>query len=85
MPPPFPRKFAWPPVPPADGRRMRSTTFLIPPENVEKLREKVLAEPDAMGGLLSASDILQAFLLARCDSRPISRGKGAPRTNVRAG
>lgn len=59
--PPFPRKFAWPPIPPADGRSMRSTTFLIPPENVKKLRQKVLADPEAKGVITSISDILQAF------------------------
>lgn len=60
-PPPFPRKFAWPPVPPVDGRPMRSTTFLIPPENVEKLKQEVLADPEAKGVVTSISDIVQAF------------------------
>ncbi|CAM6002879.1 unnamed protein product [Sphagnum balticum] len=59
--PPFPRKFAWPPIPPADGRQMVSSTFLITPENVEKLRQKVLADPEAKGLVTSVSDIVQAF------------------------
>ncbi|KAF7551265.1 hypothetical protein G7Z17_g5136 [Cylindrodendrum hubeiense] len=59
-PPPFPRKFAWPPIAPEDGRSMRSTTFLIPSENVEKLKQKVLADPEAKG-VTSISDIVQAF------------------------
>ncbi|MCJ1385508.1 hypothetical protein MMC17_008631 [Xylographa soralifera] len=59
--PPFPRKFAWPPVPPADGRHLKSTTFFIPHENVEKLRQKVLADPEAKGAVTSVSDIVQAF------------------------
>ncbi|KAH7123087.1 hypothetical protein EDB81DRAFT_813530 [Dactylonectria macrodidyma] len=57
----FPRKFAWPPVAPADGRQMTSTTFLIPSENVEKLKLKVLADPEAKGVVTSISDIVQAF------------------------
>ncbi|OAA59696.1 Chloramphenicol acetyltransferase-like domain protein [Niveomyces insectorum RCEF 264] len=59
--PPFPRKFAWPPTPPADGRQMVSSTFLIPPQNVEKLRQTVLADPDAKGLVTSISDMVQAF------------------------
>ncbi|MCJ1283549.1 hypothetical protein MMC26_002879 [Xylographa opegraphella] len=59
--PPFPRKFAWPPIPPADGRHMKSTTFFIPPENVKKLQQKVLADPEAKGAVTSISDIVQAF------------------------
>ena len=59
--PPFPRKFAWPPVPPADGRHLKSTTFLIPPEMVKKLQQKVLADPEAKGAITSVSDIVQAY------------------------
>ncbi|KAM7208256.1 chloramphenicol acetyltransferase-like domain protein [Naviculisporaceae sp. PSN 640] len=65
-PPPFPRKFAWPPVPPADGRSMRSTTFLIPADKIEKLRQRVLADLEQSQSPVksqapSISDILQAF------------------------
>ncbi|MCJ1433652.1 hypothetical protein MMC27_003016 [Xylographa pallens] len=59
--PPFPRKFDWPPLPPADGRHLMSTTFFIPPENVEKLQQKVLADAAARGAVTSISDIVQAF------------------------
>lgn len=57
----FPRKFAWPPISPSDGRHLKSTTFLIPPENVEKLQQKVLTDPEAKGAVKSVSDIVQAF------------------------
>ncbi|KAF4900571.1 Non-canonical non-ribosomal peptide synthetase FUB8 [Colletotrichum viniferum] len=60
-PPLFPRKFAWPPVPPADGRHMKPTTFLVSSENVEKLRQMVLADPEAKGAVTSISDVIQAF------------------------
>ncbi|KAF5013927.1 hypothetical protein FDECE_102 [Fusarium decemcellulare] len=59
--PVFPRKFAWPPVPPADGRHMKSTTFLISAENVEKLKQEVVADPEAKGSITSINDIVQAF------------------------
>jgi len=62
--PPFPRKFAWPPTPPMDGRQMTSSTFLISRENVEKLRQRVLSDPEAkgpVGAVTSISDIVQAF------------------------
>ncbi|KAH6873804.1 hypothetical protein B0T10DRAFT_234380 [Thelonectria olida] len=59
--PAFPRKFDWPPIPPADGRHMKSTTFLITPENVEKLKQEVLADPEAKGAITSVNDIVQAF------------------------
>lgn len=62
--PPFPRKFAWPPIPPADGRQMTSSTFFISAENVEKLRQTVLADPGAtgpVGAVTSISDMVQAF------------------------
>lgn len=62
--PPFPRKFAWPPTPPADGRQMTSSTFLLSAENVERLRQSVLADPEAkgpVGAVTSISDIVQAF------------------------
>jgi len=60
VPPPFPRKFAWPPVAPADGRHLNATTFLITAENVERLRQQVISDPVAKG-ITSFSDIVQAF------------------------
>ena len=59
--PPFPRKFAWPPVPPADGCHLKSTTFFISPENVKKLQQNVIVDPEAKGVVTSVSDIVQAF------------------------
>lgn len=59
--PDFPRKFDWPPIPPADGRHMKSTTFLITPGNVEKLKQQVMADPEAKGAITSVNDIVQAF------------------------
>ena len=35
--------------------------FLISPENVQKLREEVIADPDAKGTITFISDIVQAF------------------------
>lgn len=61
VPPPFPRQFAWPPAPPVDGRRLKPTTFLISPVNLEKLRQKVLLDPEAKGAVTSTSDIVQAL------------------------
>lgn len=58
-PPVFPRKFVWPPRPAENC--LRSTMFLIPPENVEKLREAVIADQAAKGAVPSTSDIVQAF------------------------
>ncbi|KXH33808.1 hypothetical protein CSIM01_12061 [Colletotrichum simmondsii] len=57
----FPRKFQWPPIPRADGRHLDSSTFFIPTEMVEQLRQDVLADP-ASGGLTSDSDMIQAFV-----------------------
>lgn len=56
----FPRKFEWPPIPPADGRYMESSTFVVPAEMVEQLRQDVLADP-AAEGITSVSDMIQAF------------------------
>lgn len=58
-PPVFPRKFVWPPPPVRDG--LSTTMFLIPPENVQKLKEAVTADPEAKGAITSISDIVQAF------------------------
>ncbi|KAM0444951.1 hypothetical protein ACHAQK_002489 [Fusarium lateritium] len=57
----FPRKFQWPPVPPADGRPMEASTFVIPTEMVEQLRQDVLADP-ATEAVMSVSDMIQAFV-----------------------
>ena len=55
----FPRKFVWPPPPAQDG--LSTTLFLIPPEKVQKLKEAVIADPEAKGAITSISDIVQAF------------------------
>jgi len=55
----FPRKFVWPPPPAQDG--LKTTMFLIPPENVQKLKQEVIADPEAKGAITSISDIVQAF------------------------
>ncbi|KAL0765367.1 hypothetical protein CaCOL14_012116 [Colletotrichum acutatum] len=57
----FPRNTQWPPIPPADGRHLDSSTFIIPAEMVEQLRQDVLTDPVA-GGLISDSDMIQAFV-----------------------
>jgi aryl carrier-like protein len=63
LPPPpiFAKKFELPPTPPKDGRYLSTTTFLIPPEKIEQLRQEVIADPEAKGVVTSVSDILQAF------------------------
>ncbi len=55
-----PRDFFWQPAP-DEGPRLRSTTFLIPPENVQKLRQEVIADPEIEGVITSINDIVQAF------------------------
>lgn len=55
----FPRKFVWPPAPAQSG--LSTTLFLIPPENVQKLKEEVIADPEAKKAITSISDIVQAF------------------------
>ncbi|KAL8945036.1 MAG: hypothetical protein Q9216_000020 [Gyalolechia sp. 2 TL-2023] len=57
--PVFPHKFVWPPPPVQDG--LSTTMFLIPPEKVQKLKQEVMADPDAKGVITSISDIVQAF------------------------
>lgn len=57
--PVFPRKFGWPLPPAQDG--LSTTMFLIAPENVQKLRQEVIADPEAKGAIASTSDIVQAF------------------------
>jgi hypothetical protein len=57
--PAFPRHSVWP-LPRAE-REMNTTLFLISPENVQKLKQEVLADPEAKGVITSVSDIVQAF------------------------
>ncbi|KAL8722330.1 MAG: hypothetical protein Q9225_001178 [Loekoesia sp. 1 TL-2023] len=57
--PVFPRKFVWPPPPAEHG--LSTTMFLIPPENVQKLKQEVNADPEVKGAVTSISDIVQAF------------------------
>ena len=61
LPPPpiFPHKFVWPPPPVQDG--LKTSMFLIPPENIQKLKQQVIADPEAKGVITSISDIVQAF------------------------
>nr|POE68693.1 non-canonical non-ribosomal peptide synthetase fub8 [Quercus suber] len=47
--------------PPADGRHYEPTTFLISSENLDKLRQETLADPECKGMTMSISDIVQAF------------------------
>ncbi|KAL9006359.1 MAG: hypothetical protein Q9188_000895 [Gyalolechia gomerana] len=57
--PVFPHKFVWPPSPAPEG--LSTTMFLIPPENVQKLKQEVITDPEAKGAITSISDIVQAF------------------------
>lgn len=57
--PMFPHRFVWPPPPVQFS--LSTTMFLIPPENVQRLREEVIADPCAGGAIKSISDIVQAF------------------------
>ncbi|KAF2270327.1 acetyl-CoA synthetase-like protein [Lojkania enalia] len=59
LPPAFPRKFVWPP-PPVENS-LSTTMFLISPEKVQKLKQEVIADPEAKGVITSISDIVQAF------------------------
>ncbi|KAI4194481.1 MAG: hypothetical protein LQ348_002638 [Seirophora lacunosa] len=58
-PPVFPHRFDWPPPPAENG--LSTTMFLITPENLQKLRQDVIADPEAKGTITSISDIVQAF------------------------
>ncbi|KAI7968688.1 hypothetical protein EIK77_005704 [Talaromyces pinophilus] len=49
------------PLPRAE-RCLRTTLFLIRPNKLEKMKEEVLADPEAKGVIQSISDIVQAFL-----------------------
>jgi Phosphopantetheine attachment site len=58
-PPVFPLHSVWP-LPRAE-RALSTTLFLIPPENVQNLKQEVIADPEAKGVITSISDIVQAF------------------------
>jgi aryl carrier-like protein len=60
-PPVWDKKFVWPPIPDPAGRSLKTTTFLIPSENLERLKQEVMADPEAKGVITSLSDIVQAF------------------------
>jgi len=55
----FPQRFIWPPPPAKDG--LSTSMFLISPANVQKLKQEVVADPEARGAITSISDIVQAF------------------------
>lgn len=59
-PPVWPHKKIWPPLPDPAGRCLKTTMFLITPENVQKLKKEVTADSEAKG-ITSLSDIVQAF------------------------
>ncbi|KAI8937883.1 hypothetical protein NX059_005570 [Plenodomus lindquistii] len=58
-PPRLPIRSQWPLDP--SPHPMKTTQFLIPPENLEKLKQEVLVDPEAKGVITSISDIVQAF------------------------
>ena len=58
-PPVFPHRFVWPPPPAQDG--LKTSMFLIAPENIQKLKQQVTADPEAEWVITSFSDIVQAF------------------------
>ncbi|KAJ5792035.1 transferase family protein [Penicillium pulvis] len=47
---------------PCAERCLKTTTFLIRPEKLEKMKYDVMADPEAKGVITSISDIVQAFL-----------------------
>ncbi|CRG90102.1 Genome polyprotein 1 [Talaromyces islandicus] len=59
-PPKFTLHNVWP-LPRAE-RCLRTTLFLIRPDRLERMREEVLADPEAKGSIQSISDIVQAFV-----------------------
>lgn len=61
LPPPlvFPRQPVWPAAP--AERCLSTSVFLIPREEIQMLKEEVLADPEAKGLVTSISDIVQAF------------------------
>jgi len=57
--PVFPRQPVWPAAP--AERSLSTTVFLIPRESIQKLKQEVLADPEAKGLVTSVVDIVQAF------------------------
>ncbi|KAK2839260.1 putative NRPS-like protein biosynthetic cluster [Arthroderma sp. PD_2] len=57
--PVFPLHNVWP-LPRAE-RCMKTTSFLITPEKLAKMKQDVIADPQAKGVITSISDIVQAF------------------------
>jgi aryl carrier-like protein len=57
--PMFPLHPVWP-LPRAE-RCLKTTMFLIRPEKLEKMKQEVIADPEAKGVINSISDIVQAF------------------------
>ncbi|KAF3484455.1 uncharacterized protein GIQ15_03779 [Arthroderma uncinatum] len=55
----FPLHNVWP-LPRAE-RCMKTTLFLVTPEKLEKMKQDVIADPQAKGVITSISDIVQAF------------------------
>ncbi|KAJ6436822.1 integrase core domain protein [Purpureocillium lavendulum] len=57
--PVFPRQPTWPAAP--AERSLSTTTFLLPGESIQKLKQEVLADPEDRGLATSVIDIVQAF------------------------
>ncbi|CAM1509769.1 Fc.00g001040.m01.CDS01 [Cosmosporella sp. VM-42] len=55
----FPLHSVWP-LPRAE-RCLKTTLFLITPDKLEKMKQDVIADPEAKGVITSISDIVQAF------------------------
>jgi hypothetical protein len=55
----FPLHSIWP-LPRAE-RSLKTTLFLITPDKLEKMKQEVIADPNAKGVITSISDIVQAF------------------------
>ncbi|SMR61318.1 unnamed protein product [Zymoseptoria tritici ST99CH_3D1] len=63
LPPPavFPHKLLWPPAIDPQGRRLKTTMFLITAAKLEALKQEVISDPESKGVITSLSDIVQAF------------------------
>lgn len=57
--PVFPHQPVWPAAP--AERSLSTSVFLIPREGLQRLKEEVLADPEAKGLVTSIGDIVQAF------------------------
>ncbi|KAF2154527.1 hypothetical protein K461DRAFT_310975 [Myriangium duriaei CBS 260.36] len=60
VPPVWPYKLTWPPVPDAAGRSLKTTMFLITAKKLRQLQQKAVGDPTVKGSI-SLSDIIQAF------------------------